>query len=156
MRFALGQQQHPLQPLDKNNAEKAKIKVKSVQVVDEVEKQRCESGKIVHAKHTPTYTHVNECVMCMCVCVCVRCVNSLSVVSLVLGDFAICLLFPFQGVFQIIPPLTQHCQSGCECVCVCVCPDVFPIVTANFLCCTHCKCKQCQHVILCCTHSSLV
>lgn len=54
-----------LHPLDKNDAQKAKIKVKSVQVVDEVESQRCESGKIVHVKQTHTHTYV--CVVHVCV-----------------------------------------------------------------------------------------
>lgn len=48
-----------LHPLSKNYAQKAKIKVKSVQVVDEVERQRCESGKIVHVKQTSIRTHIH-------------------------------------------------------------------------------------------------
>lgn len=50
MRFARSTAAPPfedaLHPLDKNDAQKAKIKVKSVQVVDEVESQRCESAKL--------------------------------------------------------------------------------------------------------------
>lgn len=97
-----------LHPLDKNYAQKAKIKVKSVQVVDEVERQRCESGKILHVKQTSTHTHTHTHIGVVHVCVYVR---SLSVTSLVLGDFAICLLFAFQEVFQITPPSSTQSQS---------------------------------------------
>lgn len=120
-----------------------------MQVVDEVEEQRCESGKIVHAKHTPTRTHtwVYVCAGSVCKCVWSLCQSLLW--SLVTLQFA-CLLFPFQGVFQIIPPLFQHCQSLSVCVCVLRCVSycdcklfilhslqVQTMSTCNFVCCTH-------------------
>lgn len=91
-----------------------------MQVVDEVEEQRCESGKIVHAKHTPTHTHTWVCVCAGSVCKCVWSLCQSLLWSLVTLQFA-CLLFPFQGVFQIIPPLFQHCQSLSVCVCAPMC-----------------------------------
>lgn len=92
-----------LHPLDKNDAQKAKIKVKSVQVVDEVESQRCESGKIVHVKQT--HTHIYVCVVhvCVCgVCVCERGLCQSLLWCLVTLQFACFSLF--KRFFKLLPP----------------------------------------------------